>query len=175
MFLGLRRGDPHDDLLGAWLAKESVRDIHLTERVGEARTLLRKAIVGCQGDEVAEIRTLGHTLERWSEEILNHHRTGASNRTHRGHEPVRDEDQVRWSWVLLLRALPPACVLLHSRRCHLAQASLTASDQKPRSLLQRVEPHWMPATLHEIANEQLDRMREDRRRCCLRFLKRHRL
>ena len=94
--------------LGAWLAKESVRDIHLTERVGEARTLLRKAIVGCQGDEVAEIRTLGHTLERWSEEILNHHRTGASNRTHRGHEPVRDEDQARWSWVLLLRALPPA-------------------------------------------------------------------
>jgi transposase len=79
MLLGLRRGDPHDELLGAWLAKESVRDIYLTERVGEARTLLRKAIVGCQGDEVAEIRSLGDTLERWSDEILNHHRTGASN------------------------------------------------------------------------------------------------
>jgi len=79
MLLGLRRGDPHDELLGAWLAKESVRDIYLTERVGEARTLLRKAIVGCQGDEVPEIRSLGDTLERWSDEILNHHRTGASN------------------------------------------------------------------------------------------------
>jgi transposase len=79
MLLGLRRGDPHDELLGAWLAKESVRDIYLTERVGEARTLLRKAIVGCQSDEVPEIRSLGQTLERWSEEILNHHRTGASN------------------------------------------------------------------------------------------------
>jgi transposase len=79
MLLGLRRGDPHDELLGAWLAKESVRDIYLTERVGEAKTLLRKAIVGCTGDEVPEIRSLGDTLERWSDEILNHHRSGASN------------------------------------------------------------------------------------------------
>ena len=47
MLLGLRRGDPHDELLGAWLAKESVRDVYLTEKVGEARTLLKKAIVGC--------------------------------------------------------------------------------------------------------------------------------
>jgi len=75
MLLGLRRGDPHDELLGAWLAKESVRDIYLTERVGEART----AIVGCQSDEVAEIRSLGDTLERWAHEILNRHRTRASN------------------------------------------------------------------------------------------------
>ena len=79
MLLGLRRGDPHDELLGAWLAKESVRDVYLTEHVGEARTLLDKAIVGCQSDEVAEIRSLGDTLERWQTEILNHHRTGASN------------------------------------------------------------------------------------------------
>ncbi len=79
MLLGLRRGDPRDELLGAWLAKESVRDIYLTEKFAEARTLLKKAIVGCQSDEVAEIRSLGDTLERWQSEILNHHRTGASN------------------------------------------------------------------------------------------------
>jgi transposase len=79
MLLGLRRGDPHDELLGAWLAKESVRDVYLTERVGEAKTLLKKAIVGCKSDEVHEIRSLGDTLERWQSEILNHHRTGASN------------------------------------------------------------------------------------------------
>ena len=46
MLLGLRRGDPHDELLGAWLAKESVRDVYLTDKIGEARTLLKKAIVG---------------------------------------------------------------------------------------------------------------------------------
>ena len=39
-----------------------MRGIYLTERVGEARTLLKKAIV-----------------ERWQNEILNHDRTGASN------------------------------------------------------------------------------------------------
>jgi hypothetical protein len=41
-------GDPHDDLLGAWLAKESGHDIYLTERAGEAKVLLKKAIVGCK-------------------------------------------------------------------------------------------------------------------------------
>jgi transposase len=79
ILLGLRHGDPHDELLGAWLAKESVRDVYLTERVGEAKTLLKKAIVGSKSDEVEEIRSLGDTLERWQHEILNHHRTGASN------------------------------------------------------------------------------------------------
>ena len=72
MLLGLRHGDPHDELLGAWLAKESVRDIYLTDDVTEARVLLDKAIVGSKGDEVEEIRSLGATLERWRTEILNH-------------------------------------------------------------------------------------------------------
>ena len=79
VLLGLRHGDPHDELLGAWLAKESVRDIYLTEDPKVARVLLDKAIVGCKSDEVEEIRSLGATLERWRTEILNHHRTGASN------------------------------------------------------------------------------------------------
>ena len=39
---GCAAGDPHDELLGAWLAKESVRDVYLTERVGEARILLEQ-------------------------------------------------------------------------------------------------------------------------------------
>ncbi len=32
-----------------------------------------------KADEVAEIRSLDATLARWRPEILNHHRTGASN------------------------------------------------------------------------------------------------
>jgi hypothetical protein len=79
VLLGLRFGDPHDELLGAWLAKESVRDIYLTEDPKEAALLLNKAIAGCRADEVKEIRSLGDTLQRWHTEILNHHRTGASN------------------------------------------------------------------------------------------------
>jgi transposase len=41
--------------------------------------LLDKAIVGCLADEVPEIRSLNNTLKAWRPEILNHHRTGASN------------------------------------------------------------------------------------------------
>ena len=79
LLLGLRIGDPHDELLGAWLAKESVRDVYLTDDPKEAAVLLKKAIVGCRADDVDEIRSLGDTLHRWQKEILNHHRTGASN------------------------------------------------------------------------------------------------
>ncbi len=79
LLLGLRHGDPHDELLGAWLAKESVRDVYLTDDAKVAAVLLDKAIIGCRSDDVEEIRSLGDTLKRWRTEILNHHRTGASN------------------------------------------------------------------------------------------------
>jgi len=79
MLLGLRAGDPNDEVLGAWLAKESVRDVYLTDDPDEAATLLDKTIAGCRADEVAEIRSLGDTLARWRTEILAHHATGASN------------------------------------------------------------------------------------------------
>lgn len=79
MLLGLRAGDPADELLAAWLAKESVRDVYLTAEPADAAVLLDKAIIACRADDVPEIATLGRTLARWREEILNHHRTGASN------------------------------------------------------------------------------------------------
>ena len=79
LMLGLRLGDPHDELLGVWLAKESVRDVYLTDDPKEAAVLLDKAIVGCRSDDVEEIISLGDTLKRRRKEILNHHRTGASN------------------------------------------------------------------------------------------------
>lgn len=76
---GLRLGDPHDEVLGAWLAKEQVRDLYLTDDINLATVLLGRTIKACQVDEVPEIRSLGKTLQKWSTEILNHHRTGASN------------------------------------------------------------------------------------------------
>jgi transposase len=79
VLLSLRVGDPHDEVLGAWLAKESVRDIYLTDDPAEAATLIDKAIAGCAADDVEEIRALGHTLVSWRAEILAHHDTGASN------------------------------------------------------------------------------------------------
>lgn len=79
MLLGLRVGDPDDEVLGGWLAKESVRDIYLAANRAEAALLIDKAIAGCADDEVDEIRTLGNTLASWREEILARHDTGASN------------------------------------------------------------------------------------------------
>ena len=78
MLLGLRIGDPHDEVLGAWLAKESVREVYLTNDPSR-RLLLDKAIAGCTNDVVEEIRSLGNTLSSWRTEILAHHTTGASN------------------------------------------------------------------------------------------------
>lgn len=79
LLLNLRIGDPDDEVHGAWLAKESVRDLYLTSDPGEAAVLLDKVIVACRQEQVPELRRLGRTLNRWRPEILNHHRTGASN------------------------------------------------------------------------------------------------
>jgi transposase len=79
MLLGIRAGDPEDEVLGAWLAKESVRDVYLAESLEDAALLVDKAIEGCGADAVDEVRSLGRTLARWRSEILNRHRTGASN------------------------------------------------------------------------------------------------
>ena len=78
MLLGLRVGDPDQEVLGAWLAKESVRDIYLADDLDEAQLLIDKAIEGCRLDAVGEVRSLGLTLARWRDQILARHRTGAS-------------------------------------------------------------------------------------------------
>ena len=79
MALGLRLGDPNDEVLGAWLAKEYLRDVYLIEDEADAALLLDRVIAGCRADEVDEIVSLGRTLKHWRSEILAHHATGASN------------------------------------------------------------------------------------------------
>ena len=79
VLLSLRTGDPNDEVVGAWLAKESVRDVYLAGNYDDAAVVLDKAIAGCAVDQVAEIRSLGNTLASWRTEILARHSTGASN------------------------------------------------------------------------------------------------
>lgn len=79
MLMGIRAGDPDQEVLGAWVAKESVRDVYLTDDPADATWLLDSAITACSSDWVPEIRALGRTLTRWHTEIINHHRTRASN------------------------------------------------------------------------------------------------
>jgi len=75
----LRLGDPNDEVLDAWVAKEKVRSIYLTDDVDEARVALEDAIAWCKASTVREVKRLGKLLNRWNREILAHHTTGASN------------------------------------------------------------------------------------------------
>ena len=79
MLLGLRAGDPDNEILGAWLAKESVRDVTRPTIRPRPKCCWTRRSAAASADAVAEIRSLGETLQRWRAEILAHHDTGASN------------------------------------------------------------------------------------------------
>ena len=77
MVLGLRLGDPNDEVLGAWLAKEYVRDIYLTDdpsRRPSPRQGHRRLCRRSRRDPEPR-----RHLAAWRKEIFTHHRTGASN------------------------------------------------------------------------------------------------
>lgn len=76
----LRDGDPDGEVTDAWVAKEKVRSVYLTDDPTEAAQLLDDAIAWCAEPESGpELRRLAKTLRRWRREILAHHATGASN------------------------------------------------------------------------------------------------
>jgi transposase len=76
----LDAGDPNDVLAATWTGKEKVRNIYLTDDLHEATAALDDAIDWCTDPQSGpELTRLLKTLRRWRTEILNHHRTGASN------------------------------------------------------------------------------------------------
>jgi transposase len=75
----LASGDPRDEVLAAWLAKEHLREVFAVEDPDEASDLLDAVLEECTSSEVFELRRLGGTLRRWRVEVINHHRTGDSN------------------------------------------------------------------------------------------------
>jgi transposase len=76
----LADGDPTGHVQDAWVAKEYVRDVYLTNDPVEAAAALDRAITWCRDPDAGpELRTLAKTLTRWRAEILAHHDTGASN------------------------------------------------------------------------------------------------
>ena len=73
-------GDPTGEVQDAWVAREYVRDVYLTDDPAEAEVALDRALAWCRDrDAGPELRTLAKTLTRWRTEILAHHTTGASN------------------------------------------------------------------------------------------------
>jgi len=79
MIDAIRVGDPNNEVLGAWLAKEHTGDVYLATDPAQAAKLLEHTIKLCLVDDAPEVRSLGRTLRRWRKEILAHHITGASN------------------------------------------------------------------------------------------------
>jgi transposase len=93
MLLGLRVGDPHDEVLGAWLAKESVRDIYLADTPADAVTLLDKGdcrLSRRRSSRDPQPRRNTRPLAHRDPRLPRHRR---QQRTHRRFEPVRQEGQ----------------------------------------------------------------------------------
>jgi transposase len=77
--LALDTGDPRNEVLAAWLAKEHVREIYATRHPDRAERLLGEVIDECATSNIPELNSLAITLGRWRTEIINRHRTGDSN------------------------------------------------------------------------------------------------
>jgi transposase len=77
--IALDAGDPRNEVLAAWLAKEHVREVYVTPEPTRADRVLGEVIDECAASGIAELGTLAKTLRRWRTEIINRHRTGDSN------------------------------------------------------------------------------------------------
>jgi transposase len=75
----LGAGDPRDEVLATWLAKEHLREVYAVDDADHAARLLDGVIAECLDSGIRELVRLAGTLRRWREPILNHHRTGRSN------------------------------------------------------------------------------------------------
>ncbi len=139
VLLGLRAGDPNNEVLGADRAKESVRDVYLATNRAQAELLLDKAIKGCQVDPVAEVRSLGRTLKSWRKEILAHHDTGASNGPTEGLNLCIKKVKHCGHGFANIPALQAPSTTPH-RRSELANPTQTTTHQNPRSPRKCVEP-----------------------------------
>jgi hypothetical protein len=149
MLLGLRVGDPHNEVHGAWLAKESVRDVYLAGTWRDARTLLDKTIRGCLADDVPDIVTLGKTLRSWRTEILAHHTTRASNGPTEGlNLCIKKVKRCAHG----MRRFPHhrLRVLLHAGGVNWPQHPTPTASQNPRSPPKRVEPFFVATGLRLI-------------------------
>ena len=76
----LAAGDPDGHVHAAWRAKECLRDLYnLAADPDVAAEWLDGIIEDCDTDTPPELRSMGGTLKRWRDQILNWHITGASN------------------------------------------------------------------------------------------------
>ena len=98
---GLAAGDPRDEVLDTWLAKEALRDMYAADTMVEAARRFDAFLKEAKSSSVPELHRLAKTMSRWRTEILAHHRHRASNGGLRD-QPGRAASDSRSS-----RSLPP--------------------------------------------------------------------
>jgi len=76
---GLAAGDPRDEILDTWLAKEALRHMYAADTMAEAARRFDAFVKEARSSTVPELHRLAKTMVRWRTEILAHHRSGASN------------------------------------------------------------------------------------------------
>ena len=76
----LRAGDPRGEVAYAWHAKEAVRFFYAIPNETHASRYLVELAADMQDEAFPpEVRSLGRTLHRWHRQIMNWHRSRASN------------------------------------------------------------------------------------------------
>ncbi len=73
---GLAAGDPLDEVLEAYCAKEELRAVYDTADVVVARARLDRFYASAQTSGVAELEGLARTVRSWETELLAWHSTG---------------------------------------------------------------------------------------------------
>ena len=76
---GLAAGDPRDEVLDAWLAKEALRFMYAADTMAEAARRFDAFVKEAKSSAAPELHRLAKTMSKWRREILAHHRSGASN------------------------------------------------------------------------------------------------
>ena len=77
--LAHRHGDVYDEIACAWWAKEHLRDVYAAPSLTEARQRLAEFYEWAELVQVPEVDRLARTINTWQTEVLNYHRTQATN------------------------------------------------------------------------------------------------
>ena len=75
----MRRGDPYDEVGGAWAVKEQLRWVYDADSPREARTRLERFYELARTAGTPEVLRLAKTIKRWEPEILSFFTTGRTN------------------------------------------------------------------------------------------------
>ena len=110
--------DPSAQILSAWIAKEELRTLLSTVRIGGdphlTRHRLHRFLAWCIDSQIPELLTLAATIDDWWPEINAFVQTGITNARTEGYNRRRQAGQARRLWVSKPGVFgPPNTISLH--------------------------------------------------------------